>query len=312
MRFPAALPWLRLARVPAVFTALADIFAGFLLTHTHWQPLSTFFLLAGASAALYLSGMVFNDVFDVSRDRRERPGRPIPSGAISASSAAMFGSILMATGLALAAGVGINSLWVAIILSLAILLYDGGLKRTWLGPLSMGTCRFLNLLLGASAAAETFPEIWAMPQIWVATAMGVYIIGVTWFARSEAGISPRLHLLGGLVVLNLGLLLLASWILELPQYWGLQPGPVGADDTLPMLLFWGIVTISLNRRAIGAIADPQPRYVQGAVGLMLLSIITLDAMIIYFRLGPAGLPFALTTLALIFPAMLLKRWISMT
>jgi len=48
------------------------------------------------------------------------------------------------------------------------------------------------------------------------------------------------------------------------------------------------------------------------VGSMLLSIITLDAMIIYFRLGPAGLHDALITLALIIPAIMLRRWISMT
>jgi len=37
---------------------------------------------------------------------------------------------------------------------LSLALYDGWLKRTALGPVSMGLCRFLNVLLGVSAAGR--------------------------------------------------------------------------------------------------------------------------------------------------------------
>ena len=40
----------------------------------------------------------------------------------------------------------------ALVLIAFILLYDAKMKRTWLGPFYMGGCRFLNVLLGASAA----------------------------------------------------------------------------------------------------------------------------------------------------------------
>jgi len=306
------LPWLKLVRLPAVFTALADIFAGFLLTRTSWTPLPQFFCLLGASAGLYLSGMVFNDVFDIQQDRVERPQRPIPAGHVNLKSAAIFAVVLMLIGLGLAFLAGLHSLLVAVVLAIAILVYDGILKRTPLGPLSMGLCRFLNILLGASSAATHVTDLWGMPQIWVAVAMGLYITGVTWFARAEARTSPRASLLGGLIVLDVGLCLLALWILDFPNRWGLASGPVGTDDAIPMLLFWGIITVSLNRRAIGAIYDPIPSSVQPAIGSMLLSVVTLDAMTIYFRLGPAGLSFALATLGLLIPAILTKRWISMT
>ena len=86
---PRVLAYLRLLRLPTVFTALADIFLGFLLTHPTLttdegpNPLPSFLLLCAASAGLYLSGMVFNDYFDRLIDAEERPNRPIPSGAIS-------------------------------------------------------------------------------------------------------------------------------------------------------------------------------------------------------------------------------------
>lgn len=312
MNSKSLLPWLKLARLPAVFTALADICAGYLLTHQEWAPLADFLCLLLASAALYLSGMVFNDVFDLEQDRRERPQRPIPSGSIGLRPAIIFGSLLMLAGLGASAFVGKFSLLGAGLLALAILAYDGILKRTMIGPLSMGLCRFLNVLLGASAGAENLQGVFSMPQLWVAASMGIYVTGVTLFARSEARTSPRSLLVSGLLVLDVGLVLLLLWMLDVPRRIGWESRPVGSDDALPMLLFWGIVTISLNRRALGAIYDPVPGSVQPAIGSMLLSIITLDAMIISFRLGPPGLHFALLTLALIVPAVLMRRWISMT
>lgn len=74
--------YLQLMRFPAVFTALADICLGFLLTHSTLAPAADFALLAIGSSGLYLAGMVFNDFFDRHLDARERPGRPIPSGRI--------------------------------------------------------------------------------------------------------------------------------------------------------------------------------------------------------------------------------------
>ena len=80
--------YLQLMRFPAVFTALADILLGFVLTHESFSPAGDLAALVGASSGLYLAGMVFNDWFDRDLDARERPGRPIPSGRISPRAAA--------------------------------------------------------------------------------------------------------------------------------------------------------------------------------------------------------------------------------
>ena len=129
------LPYAQLLRIPNVFTAMADIFLGYLLTHDGLDPGLAFGLLLAASSCLYLAGMVFNDVFDREIDALERPKRPIPSGRVSLRGAMTLGTVLVAGGLALAAVAGINSLIVACLLTSAIFLYDGLLKSTIVGPI---------------------------------------------------------------------------------------------------------------------------------------------------------------------------------
>lgn len=304
--------FLRLCRFPTVFTALADICAGFLLSHAALVPGQEFLCLLAASAGIYLSGMVFNDVFDLQQDARERPQRPIPSGAVSLKSAILFGSALLCGGVLAAGLAGSNSLGIALILAGTVLAYDGFFKRTPLGPIAMGSCRFFNILLGASSAGTRFAAAFQMPQLWMAIAMGVYIVGVTWFARTEARQSRGRSLLAALATINLGLALLLVWILNVSTGVGLMIGPGALASPWPVLFLWGVVTLTINRRGLAAVFDPIPGRVQGAVGVMLLSVISLDAMMIYFKLGPAGIPYAAGTLALLVPAVLLRRWIPLT
>ncbi len=75
--------YLQLVRLPAVFTAMADIVLGFVLANGALSPFPEFAALLCASSALYLAGMVFNDFFDRRIDAVERPKRPIPSGRVS-------------------------------------------------------------------------------------------------------------------------------------------------------------------------------------------------------------------------------------
>ena len=48
-------------------------------------------LLVAASTALYASGVVLNDVFDLEQDRQDRPDRPLPSARISLRAARWLG-----------------------------------------------------------------------------------------------------------------------------------------------------------------------------------------------------------------------------
>src|SRR5579872_3056968 len=206
--------YLQLMRFPAVCTALADIFLGFLLTHDTLAPVEEFVLLALASTGLYLSGMVLNDLFDRHIDARERPGRPIPSGRVSLPAAAALGCGLMAVGPLSAAFVGLSSLAIALVLVGLIVAYDRFLKHLPVGPVAMGACRFFNVLLGASAVGS---QTWAPPQVFVALAMGVYVAGVTWFARQEAGRSSRSHLAASTAICHAAIVGLAVIAIQSPQ-----------------------------------------------------------------------------------------------
>jgi 4-hydroxybenzoate polyprenyltransferase len=90
--------WLQLMRLANVFTAVADVAMGYLVTHRNLEPPAHFALLVVVSCLLYLSGMVLNDVFDADVDAREQPTRPIPSGRITQRSAAAVGWAMLASG----------------------------------------------------------------------------------------------------------------------------------------------------------------------------------------------------------------------
>ncbi len=299
------LPWLRLCRFPAVFTALADIVLGWILVNgviagRNAMPMLACLLLS--SAGLYLSGMVFNDVFDREQDKKERPGRPIPSGQIRLRSAAILGTVLMLIGLAAAAFVGRGSIEVAVLLAACILCYDGGLKRTPIGPVMMGSCRFFNVLLGASAGLSSIVSVLRPPQLWVAGGMGIYVAGITWFARTEAKESNVRQLGGAMLIVNLGLATLFAWTLI---------APFGRDQTASLFVL-AMIALTINRRLMAALTNPEPKAVQNAVKTMILSIITLDAILIYIRGGQEAIPYAIAVVLLLIPTLLLGTWIKVT
>ena len=294
--------YLQLVRFPAVFTAMADIFLGFLLVDPRTELEQNYFpiaLLLVASCCLYMAGMVFNDVFDRKIDAEERPDRPIPSGRISVMSAVCLGILLFACGLGAANVRGVPSLLVALMIVVGILGYDGFLKKTVAGPLVMGCCRFLNVLLGASAVGS-FSEVWAAPQICVAGGLGIYITGVTWFGRTEARQSNRYQLAGAMTVINLGLAAIVLFV----TFWGNEP------SSLKALLILAVIVLTINRRLTKALRNPQSRPVQDAIKMMLYSLVMLDATLVLFSTG--NIAYAAFTAGLVIPAMILGRWIFVT
>jgi 4-hydroxybenzoate polyprenyltransferase len=293
--------YLQLLRLPTVFTAMADIFLGYLLTHRGFELPEVFLALLAASCGLYLAGMVFNDVFDREQDARERPNRPIPSGRVSLRAAVILACVLMLAGVAAAMRVSMWSAIIAVLLAIAVLGYNAVLKRTPLGPLGMGTCRFLNVMLGASGLPDaTAAGLWAPPQLVCAIGLGIYIVGVTWFARTEARKSSQRQLTLALVVLDAGVAFLAWVIVTFP----------GRAETHIAIILLLLVTGSLNFRAFAAVGDPTPERVQPMIKLMLLDYVMLDATLVYWHTadGMQALPVA----CLVVPAMLLGRFIAMT
>jgi 4-hydroxybenzoate polyprenyltransferase len=292
------LPYAQLMRLPNVFTALADIGLGWLAV---WAtaPSSAgpaFLWLMASSACLYSAGMVWNDFFDLEQDRRERPFRPLPSGRIRRGAAGLLGAALLALGLAFAAAAGQTSLAIAGLLVVAILAYDAWLKRTVLGPVAMGTCRFLNVLLGLSLAD---PAVWPwFVRGYVAFVVGLYIVGVTWFARTEARASSQAALASAacvmLAALGLGL--------AVPTFFE----GVGSSALFPYLLvaFGFVLAVPICK----AVKNPAPKHVQAAVKRAVLGLVALDAILATAIAGTVGL----VLLALLLPAMYLGRWLYST
>jgi hypothetical protein len=292
---------LQLLRLPTVFTAIPDVLLGYILTHRSLEPTWKVAALVASSAALYLAGMVLNDVFDRQLDATERPDRPIPSGRVRLWQAVALGCGLLLTGLVVSWPVAEFSRVVAVLLVLAILAYNAVLKGTLLGPIGMGLCRGLNVMLGASDwTLQNVGSFVARPQLVVAIGMAVYIVGVTWFARHEAGQSPKRGLIGGLIVVWLGILTLCGLVLTWPNE--------GKSELVLLLL--GFVGTSLTMRVMPALRTPSAEVVQGLVRLMLLNYVMLSAAMVYWHTANGLL--ALSVALLVVPAMLLSRVIRMT
>ena len=85
-----------------MFTAVADVTMGYLVTHRDLQRRSDIRAAGRASCLLYLSGMVLNDVFDAEVDAREQPERPIPSGRVSLQAATIVGWGMLTAGIVVA------------------------------------------------------------------------------------------------------------------------------------------------------------------------------------------------------------------
>jgi 4-hydroxybenzoate polyprenyltransferase len=293
--------WLQLLRLPAVFTALADIMLGYLLNHEGLEEFDpNLALLGGASACLYLSGMVFNDIFDRHVDTQERPSRPIPSQRVKLKAAVIVGVLLIVGGVVLAALRGLQSLWIALGIVAAVFFYDGFLKKTPFGPLGMGICRFLNVMLGASAHDDAM-TIWTPDVCLVAAAMGVYITGVTWFAKQEAEKSRRGPLIGATIVINAGIAMLVAAIARHGQ---------GKFDIQRIMVGFAFMAFILDRRLITTILDPIAARVQMTVKVLLWTYIVLCAAMIFAWTSDPTLAGA--TVALLIPAVLLGKWIYIT
>lgn len=295
------LDYARLLRIPNVFTAMADIFLGFLFTHQSFQPLPLFLTLLLSSSLMYMAGMVLNDVYDLEIDKVERPERPLPSGVIDVRWAHTLGLTLLFLGLltGVGAGVAIGSLrpaMVATALALLVFAYDRVLKKTPLGPLAMGGCRMLNVLLGMS----TLSGEWGLVHVVVAGGLGLYIAGVTWFAKSEAEESNRAVLSLATVVILLGIALLAMF----PEFM-----PPVDRDLLRWRMLLGVVAFFVGLRLVAAILDPSPGRVQVAIKNCLLSLVVLDAAV---AVVVCPLAFGVAILALLAPAMILGRWVYST
>jgi 4-hydroxybenzoate polyprenyltransferase len=282
--------YLQLVRLPNVFTALSNVLAGyFSLTAPASASALDVSMLMGSSALLYVSGIVFNDYFDIEIDRKERPFRPLPNGRVSKQGALALAVSTLAAANVIAFLVSPASLAVSAALSAVILAYDYRAKHGKLGPAAMGGARFLNVLLGASPAlfiATALP--WY--TLFAAGAMFAYVYAITLLSRKEAGehkdvrksVMQSFSIIAGIT---------ASAIFLTAHLGSLETFVSIAVFSAAMLL------------TLKSVYDNTQK-IQNAVRNLVLSIIILDSI---FITAFAGLPYGLASLAIIIPPIVLAR-----
>jgi 4-hydroxybenzoate polyprenyltransferase len=262
-----------LMRPANIITAIADIMLGFAasgsilrlmqqetftLAHPLLHPL---YWLVLATIGLYGGGVVFNDVFDTELDRTERPERPIPSGAASRTSATLLGTLLLCGGIGAAFQVSMLSGALAVTIAIMALVYDAlGKHHPILGPINMGLCRGLNLLLGISAVPTAVDVFWFLAFIPI-----VYIAAITTISRGEVHGGDKKTLLGalGLYLLVIGGMLT---LMRLQQFSILHAMPF-------LVLFTGMIFPPLLR-ALRSLAAMDIRL---AVKAGVMAVILMDA-----------------------------------
>lgn len=257
---------LRLGRVCNLPTVASNVLTGAALSGAMPAP-AALAAWTFAIALFYVGGMYLNDAFDRGWDARHRPERPIPSGAVRASTVFAAGFGMLAAGLALVAALalrgagGAAGLLAALALAALIVVYDLHHKGKAAGPLLMGGCRALvyaTVALGLGGA-------WSGSATRATLSLLGYLMGLTYVARQE-----NLRALTQLWPLAL---LAAPFALNAPR-------ALDAQAACFALLLVAVL------EALWLLFRAARRDIPGAVARLLAGICLLDALLVA-RLRPA-------------------------
>ena len=258
--------YLRLMRPANIVTSVADVLAGIAISGLFTaQPfkngyLPDILLLCLATIGLYGGGVVFNDVFDASLDSIERPERPIPSGLISVREASLLGGILLIGGIAAAFLSGYTSGIIAFLIAVAALVYNRWSKHNAIiGPLNMGLCRGLNLLLGISIIPPALQNWWGLAAVPI-----IYIASITMISRGEV------H--GGSKNILYAACLLYSLVIGFILYFSFSHGMIIISAIYLLPFAWMIFA-----PLITAIREPVGRNIGKAVKAGVVALILMNA-----------------------------------
>jgi len=276
---------LELIRLPNVFTAPADVAMGLAVSGAPFAAPQIALLLASASA--YAGGMALNDAWDAPLDAIERPERPIPSGRITRAAAFKLAGACLLAGIALAALAGARPFWTAVLLALAIVVYDGLAKGSTTGPVSMALCRALNCGMGVAAGTVSSVSIGPVAILFV------YVLIITIVSRFEVMAAP-VALVRRAAFAFSALILVSAFVSAVG--WG-GTGVSG-------LAFLVLLATWLAPPLRQAISEPSPRRIIAVIKTSVLGIILLDAA---FAAASRGALAGLLVAILFVPAFVLGR-----
>lgn len=255
MRAPSAQTLLKLGRVSNLPTVWTNVIAGATIANAA-ASLSDVAVVGLAMTAFYVGGMYLNDFFDRDIDARERPGRPIHAGDMSAGAVSAIGFALLAVGAVLLVRFGpLTMIW-GLALVAAIVVYDVWHKGNVFAPVIMGLCRALVYLgTGAAVSGET-----RFALIAGAMALAAHVIGLTYAAKQE-----NLNQVGRLWPLA---------ILAVPQLFAL-PSLFSAW----LVVITCLLLCAADIAAVGVLARrTAPDAVPRAVSMLIAAICMVDAL----------------------------------
>jgi UbiA prenyltransferase family len=174
--------YLALARISNSPTVVSDAVAGAALAGA-LRPDVEVVAVAAAMVLFYTAGMYLNDLCDYAVDRRQRPDRPLPSGAVSRAEAAIAVVALFGVGSALLRAAGSAPFRSGLVLIAVIVVYDLWHKTNPLSPLLMAAARALVYVTAGLAVAGAVP---GQLLLW-AGLLFAYVVGLTAIAKAEAG-----------------------------------------------------------------------------------------------------------------------------
>ena len=278
--------YLSLVRPPNITTALADVLAGYGVAGLGNASALPWLLVA--TACLYGGGVALNDFFDRQLDRIERPERAIPSGRVPAPIAGAIASLLLVSGVAAASRASATAATIALAIACLALIYDAwGKHGRVIGPVTIASCRGLNLMLGVAAVPVMVASAWP-----VALLPFAYIVAVTALSRGEVHGGTR-------SVATFALSLIAAVVAALLLMSLRTVHSVAAAVAMTLLLGWRVLPPFWRARQ-----RCDPRNTRMAVRAGVLSLVLLDAAIgaVY-----AGAPYGLLILSLAPVAWVLAR-----
>jgi 4-hydroxybenzoate polyprenyltransferase len=318
-------PYLKLLRIPNVFTVPPDIIVGFLAVSINFSSsmgssISDLVILIFSSISLYLGGLVSNDLFDIKVDRLERPTRPLPSGNVKKINALLITILMFSLGLILAAFVNHVSFGISLLLMVGVLSYNYKFKNGFFRPYLMAGIRSLNVIYGASFifnasttsalenAGHLFSNTGFSPFLLLALAScAVYfhIFILTSLSKSETTqeffrIKNKLNIKKIQITYLLFLLIYLSLAIILI--------PFKLDFLIIILLFLFLINLLFNK-ASKMDSTQGEEMIKFIVKNMLILLIVLDSA---FIAGEAGLLAGSMVALLTIPCLILGKWINMT
>lgn len=246
-----------------IVTAVSDILAGvaisgFLISQP--DDYSSVVWLILATIGLYGGGVVMNDVFDAKLDAVERPERPIPSGLISITEGMVLGLALLGAGIFFAFLVSKVSGVLALLIAIGALVYDKwGKHHAFLGPLNMGICRGLNLLLGISILSAHVGQLYYLAVVPI-----IYIAAITMISQGEVHGGKKSTLFTAA----------ALYLVAMVSIFYVALAHGQAISTLIFICVWALMVILPLRKAL---RKPEGHMLGNAVKAGVLALILMNA-----------------------------------